>query len=94
MPTAQSTFVTPKASRYLQQLCKHFAHKVTVTYDDQKGQVDFPLGQAELTASLDRLEFFVQADTDEGLAKCQYILEDHITRFAFREGLQRLDWSA
>ena len=32
------TFTTPNASKYLQQLCKHFAHKVDVEYDETRGK--------------------------------------------------------
>lgn len=93
MPTSRSSFATKKSSRYLQQLCKHFSHKVKVRFDPQQGHVEFPLGQADLTAHVDRLNFAVRAETAEGLERCKDILEDHITRFAFREGLEMLNWS-
>lgn len=32
------TFMTPNASKYLQQLCKHFAHKVAVVFDETEGR--------------------------------------------------------
>ncbi|WP_299408657.1 DUF2218 domain-containing protein [uncultured Roseobacter sp.] len=93
MPTARSTFETKKAPRYLQQLCKHFAHKVDVRYGPDTGQVDFPLAQADLTAHSDRLEFEVRAESRDGLERTKRILEDHITRFAFRENPKTLEWS-
>jgi hypothetical protein len=31
---------TPRAERYLQQLCKHFGHKVAVTFDPRSGKVE------------------------------------------------------
>lgn len=74
-------------------MCKHFAHKVEVRYDTEQGQVDFPMGQADLIAHQDRLDFEVRAENDEGLEQAKFILEDHIVRFAFREKLERLNWS-
>jgi hypothetical protein len=35
---------TPNGSRYLQQLCKHWAHKFAVSFDAQSGDVPFPNG--------------------------------------------------
>ncbi|MEM9637828.1 MAG: DUF2218 domain-containing protein [Pseudomonadota bacterium] len=93
MPTAHSIFVTEKASQYLQQLCKHFAHKVEVRYGTDSGHVAFPLAEADLTAREDHLVFEVRAESREGLDKTKWILEDHITRFAFRENLKALEWS-
>lgn len=41
-------FATAQASKYLQQLCKHFAHKVEVTYGAQSGSAALPPGPASL----------------------------------------------
>ena len=43
-------FETPNASRYLQQLCKHFAHKVPATFDAHHGEVELPPGRCVLDA--------------------------------------------
>jgi uncharacterized protein len=42
---------TPSASRYLQQLCKHFAHKLPVTFDPHAGKIEFAMGECRLEAS-------------------------------------------
>ncbi|NVO56741.1 DUF2218 domain-containing protein [Rhodobacteraceae bacterium B1Z28] len=93
MHTAQSSFQTKNASRYLQQLCKHFSHKVDAQYDDTAGRVDFEIGQAQLAAFPDRLEFVARSDDPDGLQRTKSVLEDHIIRFAFRENLSGLSWS-
>ena len=36
------TFQTPNASKYLQQLCKHFEHKVAVVFDESEGRAALP----------------------------------------------------
>ena len=48
---AVSRVSTDKASRYLAQLCKHFAHKVSVEWSEDKGEVDFGMGRCDLEAS-------------------------------------------
>ncbi len=92
MLTASSQFKTEKPSKYLAQLCKHFADKVEVSYTEQKGEVTFPFGTALLHNKIDHLEFHVEAPTQEELSQCQSIIESHIVRFAFREKLEHLKW--
>ena len=40
MSTSQAQVTTALASRYLQQLCKHFAHKLPTTYDTGQGRIE------------------------------------------------------
>jgi len=92
MLTASSQFKTEKPGKYLVQLCKHFAHKVDVSYTEQEGKVNFPGGMALLNNKEDCLEFYVEAATEEQLEICQSVIESHIVRFAFREKLESLNW--
>lgn len=47
---------TEAAARYLGQLCKHFAHKLTVDYDPEtkpgEGLIHFPWGACRLPGRL------------------------------------------
>lgn len=85
-------FETENASRYLQQLCKHFAHKITVEYDANKGHAALPPGPADLVASDDALSITISAEDDMGLQRARFIIDDHLKRFAFREGYEAMDW--
>ncbi|TIT63197.1 MAG: DUF2218 domain-containing protein, partial [Mesorhizobium sp.] len=40
MPTSHANVTTAHASRYLQQLCKHWAHKFPVEFDPNHGVHD------------------------------------------------------
>lgn len=92
MLRSSSQFETEKPGKYLIQLCKHFAHKVEVSYTEESGKVNFPCGTAHLENKIDRLEFSVEAQSEKDLQICQAILENHIVRFAFRENLESLTW--
>ncbi|EAQ04703.1 hypothetical protein OB2597_05455 [Pseudooceanicola batsensis HTCC2597] len=92
--TQTGTFRTPNASRYLQQLCKHFEHKIAVDYDDRKGKAALPSGEATLAASDEALTVTVSAEDDPGLERARFIVDDHLKRFAFREDCQGMDWRA
>ena len=79
---------TLKASIYLQQIVKHFSHKLQVEFDAQAGRIEFPFGIAELNAEELGLNMIAKAETSENLDKMKYVLASHLERFAFREKLQ------
>lgn len=87
------TFQTAKASQYLQQLCKHFAHKVEVNYDADAGWADLPPGRSTMRALDGVLEITVTADDADGLARARAIVDDHLVRFAHREDFSAMDWA-
>lgn len=87
---AQSTadVKTESGSRYLQQLCKHWSHKMTTEFDPTNGRVDFPSGaQLFLTADGGELHLRLTAPED-GLERMEGVVADHLKRFAFREELE------
>jgi hypothetical protein len=82
---------TPRAERYLQQLCKHFGHKVPATFDSRSGEVAFPIGECRLAAADGVLTLSLAAPDEARLAQLQDIVARHLCRFAFREAM-RIDW--
>lgn len=92
MTKATSTFETERASRYLQAMCKHFAHKVPVQYDAANGTADMPFGSLRMHVTGNALQFEIEAADDARLERMKYVVEAHIVRFAFREKLQKLEW--
>ena len=82
---------TEQASKYLQQLCKHFAHKVRSDYDAAAGRVEFPPGLCHITAVEGTLSFYCQSAQPRGLLVMQGIIDDHLSRFAWREAIA-LSW--
>lgn len=85
MLSASARFETPNASKYLKQLCKHFAHKVSVEYDDTNGKAALPPGPATMLADDAALSVTVTAQDEQGLGMAKFIIDDHLSRFAFRE---------
>lgn len=75
---------TPKASQYLQQLCKHFGHKVPVDFDKEQGSITLPFGACELRAREGELTLTVSGDD---IDKLEQVIGSHLERFAFRETL-------
>ena len=82
---------TEKASRYLQQLCKHFAHKLPVTFDEHKGSISFSIGECALKADAEALTITATAPVEAGMDQLKDVIVRHLVRFAFREELQ-VEW--
>jgi len=84
---------TAQARRYMIQLCKHFEHKLPVTYDDHTGRIALSVGVCRLAAAGDRLTLSGEAPDAAQLAQLQDVVARHLVRFAFREEMQ-IDWRA
>ncbi|MBD8874722.1 DUF2218 domain-containing protein [Roseibium polysiphoniae] len=91
MIVVTSTAHTASASKYLQQLCKHFAHKVPADWDANKGEVSFPFGFCQMFATDASLTIRCEADEDQSMARMKGVIDSHIERFAWREEL-KLEW--
>lgn len=73
------------ASRYLQQLCKHFGHKIPAEFTPEEGTIRFPFGTCALKASEEVLALDVSAGTEEDLERMRGVIGSHLERFAFRD---------
>jgi len=93
---------TDKASRYLQQLCKHWSHNLAVEFTSGHGTVIFPRdargadwpGDAlvTMTAHADKLECRIDASAAGQRDGLKGALARHLDRFAFREAPLAFDW--
>lgn len=102
--THTSTAVVPtaSASRYLQQLCKHWAHNLAVEFTPAAGRVVFPRdargadwpgdGLFTMAAADTALTCRIEASAPGQLEGLKGAVERHLNRFAFREGELAFDW--
>ena len=89
--SSQARVSTPAGSRYLQQLCKHWAHKFPVSHDTKQGRIEFSAGSCELAADDTALTMTVSAGEAASLPVLEDVIERHLKRFAFREALE-ISW--
>lgn len=102
--TANGFAKTEKASRYLQQLCKHWEHNLKVEFSAEHGTIVFPKdargadwpgdGLVTLDAESDGLAIRVDASADGQLQGLKGAVERHVDRFAFREAPLGYVWDA
>lgn len=84
---------TASASRYLQQLAKHWSHKMEVRFDAEEGTIAFPnASRLEMRADSETLDLKLEVPEGEDAGRMQSVVADHINRFAFREGPLTFDW--
>jgi len=102
MDSATASVPTPSGSKYLQQLCKHWSHNLTVEFTADHGTVIFPKdargadhpGDALVTfdAGADTLQVRIDASSPEQLEGLKGAVARHLDRFAFREAPLPFDW--
>lgn len=92
MITSSAVVSTPNASRYLQQLCKHWSHKFTTDFTPEQGTIALPLGLVRMLALGDELSIDLTAATDDtDMGAFETVVAEHLKRFGFREQLA-FDW--
>ncbi|MEW5422050.1 DUF2218 domain-containing protein [Amorphus sp. 3PC139-8] len=89
--TAIADVPTPSASKYLQQLCKHFQHKRPVNFDAQHGEISFAIGTCRLDANDQTLTLTLAARNEEEMEQLKDVVVRHLVRFAFREDIP-IEW--
>ncbi|WP_225883457.1 DUF2218 domain-containing protein [Sphingomonas aliaeris] len=104
MEKTTSTAIVPtaSASKYLQQVCKHWEHNLSVEFTADHGTVAFPKdargadwpGDALVTfdAGADALTVKIEASAEGQLEALKDAVARHVDRFAFREAPLTYDW--
>ncbi len=93
MTITTGRWATPKASQYLQTLCKHFGHKVETRFDERTGTIAFPGTSIRLAATETELLVGAEGTTPESAARIRGVIDSHLKRFAFREEFEAMDWT-
>jgi hypothetical protein len=89
---SSATIPTAHARRYMIQLCRHFAHRVTARFGNREGAIEFDAGEVRLRAARESLMLVADAEQAEALDRLQQVVESHLRRFAFREPGLAVDW--
>lgn len=93
MPIARASAPTANAAKYVQQLCKHWSHKLEVELSERRGVVRFPGALVTLEAGAEALEVTIEGEKSEEVERLKGVVASHLDRFAFREAPLRFDWT-
>lgn len=95
MHAIEANIPTNDASRYLQQLCKHWSHKFEVSFTPQEGRVPFSAeNTCFLNASPEALNVRVEAADAAEAERLGNLVFKHLERFSFRDPLPAPTWRA
>ncbi len=84
---------TRSASRYMQQLAKHWSHKLEVRFDAEEASVAFPDGsRLDMRADGETLDCALTVPDGGDPERMRGVVEEHLNRFAFREGALTFEW--
>jgi hypothetical protein len=93
MIRATAHVATRQASRYLQQLAKHWSHKLEVEFTPQQALIRFPAAVTRMAAGTDALTVTIEAEDGETVERYKGVVAAHLDRFAFREAPLGFEWS-
>ena len=93
MPIVSASVPTANGSKYMQQLCKHWSHKLEVDLSEQKGVVRFPDAVVVMEARPGDLSVTIDAQAKETVERMKGVVASHLDRFAFREAPLKFEWS-
>ena len=86
-----ATITTVEPVRIILRLCKHWGHKLPVSYDDTQGRVELPSALLLMRAGDGQLNFRVEAQPDADIARLEQVVADHAQRMA-RDETYTWDW--
>ena len=93
MSTSVARVPTHSASRYLQQLAKHWSHKMEVSFTPEEGRIAFPNGSVlAMRADSETLDVVLTVPEGEDVERMRGVVASHLDRFAFREAPLTFDW--
>lgn len=85
-------YPTPNAVKYVQQLARHFAHKIEVRSDADSAAFEMEAGSVRLRAEDGAFVARVEAEDAKGIINLRYVIDKHLVIFAFRDGFTGLEW--
>lgn len=93
MTKAEAVVRTANGKKYVQQLCKHWSHKLPVEMDGARGVVTFVGAQATLDPDDECIRITIAGAEQEQVERLKGVVAEHVDRFAFREAPLTYDWS-
>lgn len=93
MTQVEARVPTASGGKYVQQLCKHWSHKLPVELDGDIGVVTFVGAVATMKADAEAIDVSVRGEDREQVDRLKDVVAQHLDRFAFREAPLTYDWA-
>jgi len=85
---------TADAARVIRRLCRHWAHKFPVKFDDNSGEIQINDVRVAMQASAETLHVTLENPTGEVPARLPGVVADHLARMAGAESGLQVHWQA
>ena len=87
MEVTEATVDLDQPGKMLLRLCKHFEHKVSVTYSETKAHMEFIIGSCDAEVIGNALHFICRSNEKNENQEIQNVIERHLVRFARKEDI-------
>ena len=87
MTLSRAEVPTEHAVSYLRQLCRHWAHKFPVEFDDTHGKITLPRAYVTLMSGPAALSVYLAVADAAAQEHMEDVVAEHLQRFGFRETL-------
>jgi hypothetical protein len=87
MKTSQAEVKTGNAVSYMKQLCRHWAHKFPVEFDESRGTIELLQAKCVLNAGPEVLGVRLEMPDETDQGRMEQVVAEHLQRFGFREVL-------
>jgi len=91
MKVSKADVPTANAASYLRQLCRHWAHKFPVQFNDEHGRIELSSAICTLDATPATLAVLIEIRDSEDQSRIEKVVAEHLQRFGLRE-LLVFDW--
>ncbi|MBB4859048.1 hypothetical protein HNO88_002374 [Novosphingobium chloroacetimidivorans] len=93
MTQVEARVPTTSGGKYVQQLCKHWSHKLPVEIEGDTGVVTFDGAVATMKADAEAIDVIVRGEDREQVDRLKDVVAQHLDRFAFREAPMTYEWA-
>ena len=87
MKISMADVKTENAQSYMKQLCRHWAHKFPVVFDEEQGTIDLAGAKCLLAVEAAQLKVRLELEETADQDRMERVVAEHLQRFGFRETL-------
>jgi hypothetical protein len=94
MTTVTGEAATADAARVIRRLCRHWAHKFPVKFDDSSGEIQINEVRVAMRATAEALHVTLENPTGDVPARLPGVVADHLARMAGADAGLQVHWQA
>lgn len=81
----EAKVVTPHGLAYTRRLCRHFAHRIPVSVEGSRGELQFQFGVCTIDNDDEAMHIRIDVPDEELLDRAEDVVARHLIRMANRD---------